>query len=270
MAKQKVLYIAQEINPYLPETTLSVNSRKIPQGIQDYGFEIRTFMPKYGCINERRNQLHEVIRLSGMNIIIDDTDHPLIIKVATLQPARMQVYFIDNEDYFMHPPVKDLETNLSPEDNDERIMFFVRGVVETVKKLRWEPAVIHCSGWTSALAPLYLKRLYNEDPSFRNAKIIYSIHEESFDGTLDERFVEKLKSEGFKDEDLAAISAAPVDFKALSRLAVDYADALILTASVDPEIADYARSAGKPLIEVPGDNPEASRIYADLYNELIG
>ncbi|WP_304630892.1 glycogen/starch synthase, partial [uncultured Muribaculum sp.] len=144
----KVLYISQEITPYLPSTPMSEISQKLPQGIQERGSEVRTFMPKYGCIKERRNQLHEVIRLSGMNIIIDDSDHPLIIKVATLQPARMQVYFIDNEDYFLRgQSSKDLEIRLTPEDNDERIMFYVRGVIETVKKLRWEPAVIQNVGW---------------------------------------------------------------------------------------------------------------------------
>ena len=153
--RNKVLYISQEIAPYLPETPMSVAGRTLPQSAQENGYEVRTFMPKYGSINERRNQLHEVIRLSGMNVVIDDTDHPLIIKVATLQPTRMQVYFIDNDDYFQFSPDKILEIVSSPEDNDERIMFFARGVIETVRKLRWNPAIIHCLGWTSALVPLY-------------------------------------------------------------------------------------------------------------------
>ena len=144
--------------PYLKATPLGSTCQMLPHKVQEKGFEVRTFMPKYGCINERRNQLHEVIRLSGMNIIIDDTDHQLIIKVATLQPSRMQVYFIDNDDYFQHHAVKDIEIRQTPEDNDERIMFYVRGVIETVKKLRWEPAVIQNVGWITALAPLYLKK----------------------------------------------------------------------------------------------------------------
>lgn len=268
MAQQKVLYIAQEISPYLPETPMSLLSRAVPQTIQESGFEVRTFMPKYGCINERRNQLHEVIRLSGMNIIIDDTDHPLIIKVATLQPARMQVYFIDNEDYFQHPPVKDLEIRLSPEDNDERIMFFVRGVIETVKKLRWEPTVIHCSGWITALAPLYLKRIYQDDPSFRQSKIIYSLHEEDFDGTLDPRFAEKLKLDSFTDADLTSILDGPVDFTALNKLAIDHADALIQTsAAVRPELVEYAAKSGKPFLTFTEGEDNIDR-YADFYNSL--
>ena len=159
MENKKLLYISQEIAPYLPDSPLALFGRDLPQKVQEKGFEVRTFMPKYGCINERRNQLHEVIRLSGMNIIIDDSDHPLIIKVATLQPSRMQVYFIDNDDYFQRAGAKELETVSSPGDNDERMMFFARGIIETVKKLRWDPAVIHCTGWISTLVPMYVKRM---------------------------------------------------------------------------------------------------------------
>ena len=154
MKNNRILYISQEISPYLADSPLSVLGKAMPVKMQERGFEVRTFMPKYGCINERRNQLHEVIRLSGMNIIIDDTDHPLIIKVATLQPSRMQVYFIDSDDYFTSSAggAAPLETVSDPEQNDERMIFFVRGVVETVKKLRWEPAVVQCMGWITALA----------------------------------------------------------------------------------------------------------------------
>lgn len=223
--------------------------REIAQTTQDSGYEVRTFMPKYGSINERRNQLHEVIRLSGMNVIIDDSDHPLIIKVATLQPSRMQVYFIDNDDYFHFSPDKRLETVTSPEDNDERQMFFVRGVIETVKKLRWEPALIFCTGWISALAPLYLKRIYQDDPSFSNAKIIYNLRPENFDGRLDERFVEKLKMNQLSEEDLTTISESSVDFVALNKLAMEYSDAIVQTsADVDPELVEHARSSGKPFL----------------------
>ena len=159
MRNKKILYISQEITPYLKASHLGSTCQMIPHKVQENGFEVRTFMPKYGCINERRNQLHEVIRLSGMNLQVDDTDHPLIIKVATLQASRMQVYFIDNDEYFQHHAVKDLEIRETPEENDERLIFFVRGVMETVKKLRWEPAVMHCSGWVTSLSPMYIKKL---------------------------------------------------------------------------------------------------------------
>lgn len=185
--KKKALYISQEVTPYLRESFQGHICQELPARVQENGYEARTFMPKYGCINERRNQLHEVIRLSGLNIPVDDADHPLIIKVATLQSSKMQVYFIDNDDYFQHHAVTDLEIRETPDDNDERVIFFTRGVMETVKKLRWEPAVIHCSGWVTALAPLYLKKAYNEDPTVGKAKVVYSIFNDPFDGTLDQR-----------------------------------------------------------------------------------
>ena len=203
----KVLFISQEISPYLPETEMATTSRMLAQGVQGKGIEVRTFMPKYGFINERRNQLHEVIRLSGMNLIIDDTDHPLIIKVATLQPSRMSVYFIYNEDYFTPNITKDLEINSMPDDNDERSIFYVRGVLEAVKKQLWIPAIINCSGWLTALAPLYIKKFFNE-------------------ATLED-IAEKLKYDGFTDEELAPILGKEATYEDLMKLAVDNSDGVI-------------------------------------------
>lgn len=268
MNNNKVLYISQEITPYLPATEMAVLGQKIPQGIQESKFEVRTFMPKYGCINERRNQLHEVIRLSGMNLIIDDTDHPLIIKVATLQPARMQIYFIDNDDYFQHHVATDLEIKQYPEENDERIMFYVRGVVETVKKLRWEPSIVHCSGWISALAPIYLKRIYHEDPSFRSAKVAYALFDETFEGTLNERFFEKMKMDGFEAEDLDVINNGNVDYITLNKLAIKYADGIIQASpNVNEELIEYAKSLNKPFMEYPGEENYIDA-YAQFYQSL--
>ncbi|MDE6323541.1 MAG: glycogen/starch synthase [Paramuribaculum sp.] len=273
MGKQKVLFISQEIAPYLPETTLAVLGRHLAQRTQDHGYEVRTFMPKYGSINERRNQLHEVIRLSGMNVVIDDSDHPLIIKVATLQPSRMQVYFIDNDDYFQFTPDKQLETVSSPEDNDERQMFFVRGVIETVKKLRWEPAVIHCMGWISALVPMYLKRMYADDPTFANSRIVFDLRPEKFEGTLDPRFVEKLLMTQFTDEDLKTLGSDPVDFITLNKLAIDFADAIVQSSpDIDPELIEYAKASGKPYVPYNAecsDEKEMSDIIVESYKELI-
>ena len=180
MESVKVLFISQEITPYLPETEMSLIGRNLPQGIQEKGKEIRTFMPRYGCINERRNQLHEVIRLSGMNLIIDDTDHPLIIKVASIQAARMQVYFIDNEEYFFRKNVLTNDEKNYYEDNDERAIFFARGVLETVKKLRWSPDLIHCHGWFTSLVPLFIKKHFKDEPLFMNSKVVYSIYDDEF------------------------------------------------------------------------------------------
>lgn len=270
MEHKKILYISQEIAPYLPESSLSKLGKDLPQATLERGYEVRTFMPKYGCINERRNQLHEVIRLSGMNVVIDDTDHPLIIKVATLQPSRMQVYFIDNDDYFHYSPDKSLEIHSMPSDNDERIMFFVKGVIETVKKLRWEPALIHCLGWTSALAPLYLRRMYAEDPTFANSRIVYALHKDSFEGHLDQRFIDKLKMCQFSEEDLSMISGGPVDYKALNKLAIDFADAIVeSTDGIDPEIIDYAKKTGKPFLAYDNGDISLMDKYAEFYSKLL-
>ena len=180
----KILYITQEIDPYIKETEISEICRRFPQYTQEQGCEIRAFMPCYGHINERRNQLHEVQRLSGMNIIIDDTDHPLIIKVASIPGTRMQVYFIDNEEFFSRKGIThDAEGN-TYEDNDERSIFFVRSVLETIKKLRWTPDIIHCNGWITGLAPLYIKRTYNSDPFFSQSVVIYSIYKEEFETNI--------------------------------------------------------------------------------------
>ncbi len=269
MERKKVLYISQEIAPYLPETPLSQLCRLMPQRIQEHGYEVRTFMPKYGCINERRNQLHEVIRLSGMNIVIDDTDHPLIIKVATLQPARMQVYFIDNEDYFHHSPTKALELTAFPDDNDERMMFFVKGVIETVKKLRWVPSVIHASGWISALMPLYLKKMFSEDPTFASTKIVYTLRDEDFKGTLDERFIEKLSMCGFDSDDLDVLGNGAVDFIKLTKLAIKYSDAIMMSAEQLPrEIIDYCQECGHPML-TRLDSEEGFDACVDFYEKLI-
>ncbi len=161
MEKIKVLFVSQQIEPYIEDGHMSNVSRNLPQRIQERGKEIRTFMPRFGCINERRYQLHEVIRLSGMNLIINDSDHPLIIKVASIQAARMQVYFIDNEEFFKRKTVFEDERGKFYKDNDERMIFFCRGVIETVKKLGWAPDLVHCHGWMTSLMPYYLKNVFN-------------------------------------------------------------------------------------------------------------
>lgn len=269
LMSNKILYISQEITPYLPANHMSTTGQKLPQSAQDNGYEVRIFMPKYGNINERRNQLHEVIRLSGMNVIIDDTDHPLIIKVATLQPSRMQVYFIDSDDYFVHKSIKDLEFRAFPEDNDERIMFFAYGVIETVKKLRWEPEVIHCQGWFSSLAPLYIKTLYADDPTFRSSKIVYSLHDDSFEGALDERFVDKLRQSQLPDGIIQKLSKEPVTYDVLSRLAIDYADVVAISSpTASPALIEYARSTGKPIMEYPAEDT-AYETYLQLYGDIL-
>lgn len=264
MKAKKVLFISQEMTPYLPDSEIATICRNLPQGIQEKGREIRAFMPKYGNINERRNQLHEVIRLSGMNLIIDDTDHPLIIKVVSIQPARMQVYFIDNDDYFQRKNVLVDDEGKDFDDNDERSIFFVRGVMETVKKLRWVPDIIHCHGWFTALAPLYIKKAYAEDPSFRDAKIVYSIYENKFDEPFSETFPAKLLWENIQEKDLGFGLNEQVDFARLSELAIRYSDGLIQASSqIDEEVAAIAKASGKPFLTY-----QDSDTYVDAYNNF--
>ncbi|MEE9461357.1 MAG: glycogen/starch synthase [Bacteroidales bacterium] len=267
MKQAKILFISQEITPYLPESEMSKIGRYLPQGIQEKGREIRTFMPKYGSINERRNQLHEVIRLSGMNLIIDDTDHPLIIKVASIQSARMQVYFIDNEDYFHDKFVLADENGDSFKDNDERAIFFARGVLETVRKLRWSPDVVHCHGWITALVPLYLKRSFVDDPLYNNSKIVYSVYNDDFNKPLNKDFKVKLKMDGIKDEDVIGLTIP--SFENLTRMAIELSDAVIFGSNeINKSIHKYIKSLKKPVLEY---KPEEEYIdaYSDFYDELL-
>ncbi len=263
MEKTRVLFISQEIMPYLPETEISSMGRFLPQGIQEKGKEIRTFMPRYGCINERRNQLHEVIRLSGMNLIIDDTDHPLIIKVASIQAARMQVYFIDNEDYFQRKSVVTDADGIFFEDNDERAIFFARGVFETVKKLRWAPDIIFCQGWITSLVPLFLKKAYNEDPLFANAKVVYSPYNDSFGGNLDARFGEKIIFENITEKDVDCVKVP--SFFNVNKLAIDFSDGVAMgTDRVNKDVEEYAKGSGKLYLPYQGKEN-----YVDAYNEFF-
>ena len=227
--------------------------RYLPQATQDLGKEIRIFTPKWGIINERRNQLHEVIRLSGMNLIIDDTDHPLIIKVASLQAARMQVYFIDNDDYFQNRSMTTDKNGVEYEDNDERTIFFARGVLETVKKLRWCPEVIHCHGWISALVPLFVKKAYNEEPSFRDSKIVISLYDENFNNTLPDSFKQKMLHKEMQEEAVSEVEI-PITYNELAKLAIRYSDGIIINGdNVSQELVDYAKSLGKPVLPKPAE-----------------
>ena len=261
----KVLFITQEIIPYVAESEMSTAGRKLPQSIQEKGREIRTFMPKWGNVNERRNQLHEVIRLSGMNLIIDDTDHPLIIKVASIQAARMQVYFIDNDDYFQHRLMATDENGVAYNDNDERAIFYARGVLETVKKLRWCPEMIHCQGWISVLVPLYIKKAYVEEPSFRDSKVVISLFENDLNSPLQENIIEKMMLKNILKSDLESIiPAETATFKDLYKLAISYSDGIILHSDkIDPELIEFAREKGIPVLQ--HQNPDT---FADAINNF--
>ena len=269
MNVKKVLFITQEIVPYVSESAMSSAGRYLPQAIQESGREIRTFMPRWGGINERRNQLHEVIRLSGMNIIIDDTDHPLIIKVASIQAARMQVYFIDNDDYFHKRQMLVDENGEEYPDNVERAIFYARGVLETVKKLRWCPDVIHCFGWMSAVAPLYIKTAYKDDPPFANAKVIYSAYNEKPSSLSVDDFKRCLS---FRSVDDAFLSGLDVDFSSpdvLNRLAVAFSDGLVQAEDgACPDLMDFAAARNLPLLAYPG-NDSLAESYGEFYEKVF-
>lgn len=251
----KILYITQEINPYIKETEIADICRQFPQYTIDKGCEIRTFMPCFGHINERRNQLHEVQRLSGLNVIIDDNDHPLIIKVATIQATRMQVYFIDNEDYFHRNGIaKDKEGNFF-NDNDERGIFYVRSVLETIKKLRWTPDIIHINGWISALAPLYIKKSYASDPFFANSKIIYSIYKDDFECPICEGFDNRVLYSDIELSDVETLKGELLKTETLNKLAINYSDAVISASdSISSELESYIIEKNIPYLPYQEDN----------------
>jgi len=262
MEKKKILYISQEITPYLPESEMSEIARYLPQGIQERGREIRTFTPRYGCVNERRNQLHEVIRLSGMNLVINDTDHPLIIKVASIQAARMQVYFIDNEDYFQRKYVLADDEGNEFDDNDERAIFFARGVLETVIKLRWAPDIIHCHGWLTSLVPLYIKKYFYNDPLFKNSKVVYSVYNDDFKKSLNQEFAEKILLDGIKAKDVDLVKNPT--FENISKLAVNYSDAIIKgTSKINREVETHIQSSGKLFLDY-----QPKETFIDVYNDF--
>lgn len=265
--KLKVLFVTQAITPFMPETEMSLVGRHLPQGIQERDCEIRTFMPKFGSINERRNQLHEVIRLSGMNLVIDDTDHQLVIKVASIQPARMQVYFIDNDDYFSRKFALS-EKGKEFEDNDERAIFYSRGVVETVKKLGWAPDIIHCHGWFTSLVPFYMRKIFDNEPLFENGfKIIYSIYNDKFQKSLNEELPTKLIEDGVYPEDVALIETP--SWENLMKFACEYSDGVIVgTKLLDKNVANYLEGLEKPILNY--QNPENYiDKYADFYDKLF-
>jgi starch synthase len=267
MKKDRILYVSQEITPYLPETDMSHISRHLPQGIQEKGNEIRTFMPRFGCINERRHQLHEVIRLSGMNLIINDNDHPLIIKVASIQPARMQVYFIDNEDFFQRKAILTDEKGKMFADNDERTVFFCRGVLETVKKLGWAPDVIHCHGWMTSLVPLYLKTAFKNDPLFSNSKIVYSIYDNPYEKTLSKDFSKKLAMGEITEEEMSTY--ADSSFEGINKAAIEWSDGVIVgSQSINDELVSHARAKGVPVLEYQ-DPENFIDGYSDFYDKVM-
>lgn len=270
---KRILFISQEITPYLAEENpIRLLNRQLPEYFQAHGYETRTFMPKFGEINERRNQLHEVIRLSGMNLIIEDSDHPLLIKVASIQTARIQIYFIDNDDLFHRRKGVADENGVEYADNDDRVIFYARGAIETVKKLRWTPDIIVCSGWMSALAPLYLKKAFNDEPFFANSKIVLMLDDNEYQKPFSTKFSDKLRIDGITNTDVRSIADFPVGYEELLRLAVDYSDAIVFaTPKVNQRVANYAETKGKPILpyEAKEDLNDACARQWEFYQMLL-
>jgi starch synthase len=262
--KKRVLFVSSEMSPFLDESPLANLARVLPQALQERDNEIRVLVPRFGVINERRNRLHEVVRLSGINISIDDNDNPLIIKVASIPQTKMQVYFLDNEDYFHRKAIYNDDNGKFFDDNDERTIFFCKGVMETVKKLGWAPDIIHCQGWMTSLIPLYLKTIYKNEPVFRNAKVIYSVYDESSMENLGKDFARKAGLNAIDEEQMGTY--ADSDLKGLHIGAVRHSDAVITNGiNMENQMADHL--AEKPTLRHSDEGFEEQ--YVTFYEQLM-
>ncbi len=267
MNGKKILFVSSELVPYLPENQVSLMSYEAPRMVNSNGGQIRIFMPRYGNINERRHQLHEVIRLSGMNLVINDMDMPLIIKVASIPKERIQVYFIDNDEYFKRKATfTDADGNLFP-DNDERAIFFAKGVVETVKKLNWSPDIIHVHGWMASLLPLYLRKYYADEPLFSDSKIVLSVYEKGYEGELDSKMKDKIKFDGISEDSIEPLSQP--DYNNLLKVATDYSDAIILASEgVSDDLKAHIDNSSKPVLPYVSLQ-EAEEAYTNFYKTEV-
>lgn len=267
MNGKKILFVSSELVPYLPENEVSLMSYETPRMVNSNGGQIRIFMPRFGNINERRHQLHEVIRLSGMNLVINDMDMPLIIKVASIPRERIQVYFIDNEEYFKRKATFTDENGNLFADNDERAIFFAKGVVETVKKLNWSPDIIHVHGWMASLLPLYLKKYYADEPLFGESKIVTSVYKKGFDEELDKDMIKKISFDGVAEDSIKALTTP--NYNNLLKVAVDHSDAVILASEdVPQDLQEYIAQLDKPVLSyVPIQ--EFEEAYANFYNNEV-
>lgn len=266
MKAKKILFITQEITPFVPESSYAITGRYLPQAVQEAGCEIRTFSPKWGIINERRNSLHEVIRLSGMNLIINETDHPLIIKCASIQATRMPIYFIDNDDLFSKRGITCDKAGSEYADNGERAIFYARGVIETVKKLRWEPDVIICQGWVTALAPLYLKKAYADEPWFSKAKVVYSASASDYNNSWGENYSTSAAFGEAVEEDIDAVCEGQYKADDIIKLAAKYSDGVIYEdAQFSDAVKQYIDALGIPTLQ----RPESKEEYHSACIEFI-
>jgi starch synthase len=270
MAKLRILYVASEINPFVQYSDVGDFVRKLPQAMQEKGMEIRILVPRFGLINERKNRLHEVVRLSGINITMGDEEKPLVIKVASIPNAKLQVYFIDNEDYFQRKSVFHDKQNKFHADNDERAIFFCKGVLETVKKLGWAPDIVHCNDWMTSLIPLYMKTRYKKDPIFKESKSVFTIYNNPFDHKFGNDIVAKAKMLDVEDKMLANLKSA--DYEGFLKMGIQYADAVIRTgeATNDSLKKLFASLDKDKKVSIIDENEQIEESYFNFYNELIG
>ncbi|MBW4361130.1 glycogen/starch synthase [Flavobacterium taihuense] len=267
MKDKRILYVSSEVVPYLAENEVSLMSYDVPKMINDQGGQIRIFMPRYGNINERRHQLHEVIRLSGMNLVVNDLDMPLIIKVASIPKERIQVYFIDNEEYFKRKATFADEEGVMYPDNDERAIFFAKGVVETVKKLNWVPDIIHVHGWMAAMLPVYMKHFYKNEALFSDTKIVTSVYSQSFDGTLDVEMINKVRFDGVPDEAITELEVP--NYENIIKTTVRNSDAVIIASEgLSPSLTKFIESSGKPFLPLK-HKEEFAVAYTEFYKNML-
>jgi len=269
MSKLRILYVASEINPFLQTSEVADFVRKLPQGMQERGMEIRILVPRFGIINERKNRLHEVVRLSGINIAVGEEEKPLVIKVASVPNAKLQVYFIDNEDYFHRKSVFFDKEDKFYEDNDDRAIFFCKGVIETVKKLGWAPDIVHCNDWITSLIPMYLKTTYKNDPIFQNSKCVFTVYDNGFNHIFDQSIIEKVKMIDIEDSMLTNLQTA--DYDGLIRLGAEYSDAVIRAEEeVSVSLLKLFESLEKQTkVDTIEKDENLVDSYYNLYNELV-
>jgi starch synthase len=268
MRKLRILYVASEINPFLQVSEVAEFLRKLPQAMQEKGMEIRILIPRFGSINERKNRLHEVVRLSGINISVGEDEKPLIIKVASIPSAKLQVYFLDNEDYFNRKYVFLDKEGSFYDDNDERTIFFCKGVLETVKKLGWAPDIVHCTDWMTALIPLYLKTTYKNDPVFKDTKSVFTIYNNAFEHKFDEDILEKAKAMDVSDEALAHLRSA--DFEGFIKIGCHYADSVVkANEDMNEKLSTLLNEIKANKIEAGIEDDDVTETYFNLYTELV-
>ena len=261
------MYVSSEVVPYLAENEVSLMSYDVPKMINDQEGQIRIFMPRYGNINERRHQLHEVIRLSGMNLVVNDVDMPLIIKVASIPKERIQVYFIDNDEYFKRKATFSDEDGVMYTDNDERAIFFAKGVVETVKKLNWVPDIIHVHGWMASMLPVYMKHFYKDEALFSETKIVTSVYGQSFDGNLDAEMINKIKFDQIPSEAISDLELP--NYENLIKTSIAHSDAVIIASeNLSSSLTKFIESSKKPFLPfAPKD--KFAEAYTTFYKKML-